>query len=74
MVTKVKIKSTVLRITGVEFQTDKGTKIQLIGQNQNGVWQKYKLTPDQRVVGCHGYLSGNESLVGLGFIIWSSQT
>jgi len=38
MVTKVKIRSTVLRITGIELQTDKGTKIQLIGQNQNGVW------------------------------------
>jgi hypothetical protein len=61
-----------LRIAALVLKTDKGTKISLNGSNQNGTWWKHKLTPDQRLVGCQGYLSGNDNLVGLGLIIWTS--
>lgn len=72
-ITKISLKATQIRIVAIIFKTNKGKKIELLGSNMNGAWHKFYVEPEQRVVGCTGYLSHSNNIVGLGFILWSPR-
>ena len=73
LICKVKVKATQLRIAAIIFKTNKAREIQLLGTNQNGTWHKFKIAPDERLIGCRGFLSHNNNLVGIGFTIWTPE-
>jgi len=73
LICKVKVKATQLRIAAIIFKTNKAREIQLLGTNQNGTWHKFKIAPEERLIGCRGFLSHNNNLVGIGFTIWTPE-
>lgn len=70
---QIRIRASGLRVAGLVFKAESGKEIALLGTNENGTWTEFNLKPDERLIGCCGYLSGNQNLVGLGFILWSQE-
>jgi hypothetical protein len=68
---KIKVKASGLRIASIIFTAESGEEISLVGTNNNGNWSEFNLKPEERLIGCCGYLSGSKNLVGVGFIVWA---
>lgn len=68
---QIRVKATGLRIAALIFKAESGQEISLMGTNNNGNWSEFNLKPEEKLIGCCGYLTGSKNLVGVGFIYWT---